>query len=132
MEARDRSQCGEATRAFAQAAIRSVGLIVQPGAKDAVSETRMRGYLPPGRAGVNVRMTEGGKIRYFAMFQSLWVLPKVEKRSYLPLYDLEPNTTLVARLNGVHPAGGVDQTRAVTSWTNHVLPSGSVKHENDL
>jgi hypothetical protein len=28
-------------------------------AKDAVSETRVRGYLPPGRAGVNVRMTEG-------------------------------------------------------------------------
>ena len=27
------------------------------------------------------------------------------KRSYLPLYDLKPNTTLVARLSGVHPAG---------------------------
>ena len=45
--------------AHAQAAINSVGLLVQPGAKDAVSETRVRGYLPPGRAGVNVRMTEG-------------------------------------------------------------------------
>ena len=54
-----RSQCGEAARAFAQAAIRSVELIVQPGAKDAVGETRVRGDLPPGRAGVNVRMTEG-------------------------------------------------------------------------
>ena len=53
------SQCGEAARAFAQAAIRSVGLIVQPGAKDAVSETRVRGYLPHSRAGVNVRMPEG-------------------------------------------------------------------------
>src|SRR5262252_8554259 len=27
---------------------------------------------------------------------------------------------------------GADQSRDVTSWTSHVLPSGSVKHENDL
>src|SRR5215472_8537194 len=27
---------------------------------------------------------------------------------------------------------GADQSRVVTSWTSHVLPSGSVKHENDL
>ena len=66
------------------------------------------------------------------MFQSLWALPKVEERSYLTWYDLKPNTTLVARLSGVHPAGGADQSRVVTSWTSHVLPSGSVKHENDL
>ena len=27
---------------------------------------------------------------------------------------------------------GADQSRVVTSWTSHVLPSGSVKDENDL
>jgi hypothetical protein len=27
---------------------------------------------------------------------------------------------------------GADQSRDVTSWTSHVLPSGSLKHENDL
>ena len=45
-----RSQCGGAARAFAQAAIRSVGLIVQPGAKDAVSElvARLSGVHPAG------------------------------------------------------------------------------------
>ena len=89
-----------------------VGLIVQPGAKDVVSETRVRGYLPPVVPVFNLSMTEGRKIRYFAMFQSLWALPKVEKRSYLPLYDLKPNTTLVTRLSGIHPAG--ERTRAAS------------------
>ena len=27
---------------------------------------------------------------------------------------------------------GADQSRVVTSWTSHVLPSGSVKYKNDL
>jgi hypothetical protein len=54
-----RSQCGEAVRAFAQAAIRSVELIVQPGAKDSVGETRVRGDLTLGHADVNVRLSEG-------------------------------------------------------------------------
>ena len=44
--------------------------------------------------------------------QSPWALPKWKNVSYLPLYHLKPNTTLVARLSAVDPVG--ERTRAAS------------------
>jgi hypothetical protein len=47
--AADRGEYREVAGTFAEAVIRSVELIVHPGAKDAVGEMAMRGDLPPSQ-----------------------------------------------------------------------------------